>query len=394
MGHVNTKLVALCTAAACALSTAPAPAPAHAAPNDLGLVREHQRPLLSSTRLDAIPIVLLGTLMGGLLGRLLYSQFVFEGSSRVAGALGSSSVVKHTFPDPDAPPAQFRSLEHVQDNVWNLTVYSPSMDAEVENDVILPPGGLDNTSPRPTFYLIAGAGGGEGTPWWSDGGAAEFFKDKHVNVVTPRASIGNQQADWARPDPKAGALKWTTYLSKELPPLIDATFHGTGTDAIAGLSASGAAALEIAGLEDRFVAAGTYSSCPSTTGVLGQAFTSSTVRYLLGDPENMWGKPWDPAWAAHSPVLHLDKLRGKTLFLTASRGVPSDTDVEDMDSPEPLLAPNEQLDYTCSLHFLAQSRKAGLDPDWYEFEEGTHNFGVFRRALVASWATIGPALGL
>ena len=80
--------------------------------------------------------------------------------------------------------------------------------------------------------------------------------------------------------------------------------------------------------------------------------------------------------------------------MTASRGLPSKWDVPVEDSPEPLLVPDEQLAYTCTLHFLSEARRKGLSPDWYEFEEGTHNYGLFRRELVASWETLGPALGV
>ena len=412
--------VALC-AAATTLSLLVAP-PAQAVENgdDLGLVdRQHDAPALSSTIATifgagglgssladgfgqlrpgtpplAVPIILLGAMMSGMLGHLFFGRFVFEGSSRAADALGSSTVVERTFPDPGAPPAQFRKLEHLQDNVWLLTVYSPSMGREIQNELILPASGPENTAPRPTFYLLGGAGGGVETPWWKDGGASEFFVDKHINVVTPRGSVGSQQADWAEEDQKLGVYKWTTYLTKELPPLIDEHFHGTGRDAIAGLSMSGGPALHIAAMEDRYVAAGTYSSCPSTTGLVGQAFAYGTVKQFKGDPSKMWGRAWDRAWAAHSPVLNVEALEGKNLFLTASRGLPSKWDVPVEDSPEPLLVPDEQLAYTCTLHFLSEARRKGLNPDWYEFEEGTHNYGLFRRELVASWATLGPALGV
>lgn len=412
--------VALC-AAATTLSLLVAP-PAQAVENgdDLGLVdRQHDAPALSSaiatifgagglgssladgfgqlrpgTPPLAVPIILLGAMMSGALGDLLFGRYLFDGSSVAADALGSSTVVERTFPDPGAPPAQFRKLEHLQDNVWLLTVYSPSMGREIQNELILPASGPENTAPRPTYYLLGGAGGGEKTPWWKDGGASEFFADKHINVVTPRGSVGSQQADWAEEDQKLGVYKWTTYLTKELPPLIDEHFHGTGRDAIAGLSMSGGSALHIAAMEDRYVAAGTYSSCPSTTGLVGQAFAYGTVRVNKGDPANMWGRVWDRAWAEHSAVRNIDDLKGKILFLTASRGLPSKWDVEVADSPEPLLMPDEQLAYTCTLHFLSEARRKGLNPDWYEFEEGTHNYGLFRRELVASWATLGPTLGV
>ena len=341
--------VALC-AAATTLSLLVAP-PAQAVENgdDLGLVdRQHDAPALSSaiatifgagglgssladgfgqlrpgTPPLAVPIILLGAMMSGALGDLLFGRYLFGGSSVAADALGSSTVVERTFPDPGAPPAQFRNLEHLQDNVWLLTVYSPSMGREIENELILPAGGPENMAPRPTYYLLGGAGGGEKTPWWKDGGASEFFADKHINVVTPRGSVGSQQADWAEEDAKLGVYKWTTYLTKELPPLIDEHFHGTGRDAIAGLSMSGGPALHIAAMEDRYVAAGTYSSCPSTTGLVGQAFAYGTVKQFKGDPSKMWGRAWDRAWAAHSPVLNVEALKGKNLFLTASRGLPS-----------------------------------------------------------------------
>ena len=152
-------------------------------------------------------------MMSGVLGNLLFGRYLFGGSSVAAEALGSSTVVDRTFPDPDAPPAQFRKLEHLHDNMWVLTVYSPSMGREIENELILPAGGPDNTAPRPTYYLLGGAGGGEKTPWWKDGDASEFFADKHINVVTPRGSVGSQQADWADKDPSYGVYKWTTYLT-------------------------------------------------------------------------------------------------------------------------------------------------------------------------------------
>ena len=71
----------------------------------------------SSLRSDihpvALPALVISALMGGLLGYLSFERFAFRGSSR----LGSSTVdLDSTFPDLDAPPAEFVSLEHVRDN--------------------------------------------------------------------------------------------------------------------------------------------------------------------------------------------------------------------------------------------------------------------------------------
>lgn len=52
-------------------------------------------------------------------------------------------------------------------------------------------------------------------------------------------------------------------MTRELPAVIDREFHGTGRDAIGGLSSTGAAALDIAGHAPyRFKAAASYSGCP------------------------------------------------------------------------------------------------------------------------------------
>ncbi|WIM68714.1 alpha/beta hydrolase-fold protein [Corynebacterium breve] len=332
------------------------------------------------------------SLMEGPLGDLAFGTHVFGGSSGSSQALGSSTVdIADTFPDPNAPAAEFVSLVHERDNLWTLTVYSPSMQREITNDLVLPEGGPDNTTPRPTYYLLGGAGGGG---WTGAGGAPDFFKDKLINVVTPRGAVGSQQADWAHEDPEMGIYKWSTYLAKELPQLIDEMFYGNGTDGIGGMSMSGGPALHIATMDDRFKVAGTYSSCQSTTGVLGQPFASSTVRFYGGDPANMWGASSDPAWAEHSPMLNLEDMRGIKLFAAASRGVPTETDEEVKDSPMPALVVDEQFAYACSRAFVDNARDAGLDIDWYEFDEGTHNWGLFRRQLPETWKTIGPALGV
>ncbi|WJY67911.1 Putative esterase [Corynebacterium auris] len=228
----------------------------------------------------------------------------------VAVALTSFTLTAaDTFQDPDAPPAEFVSLEHVRDNLWELAVSSPSMQRNITNDLVLPEGGPDNTAPRPTFYLLGGVGGGGRA---GSGSAPDFFRGKLINVVTPSGAIGSQQADWAQEDPTVGLYKWTTYVTKKLPPLIDAPFHGTGHDAIAGMSMSGGPALHIATLDE--------------------------------------------------PVK---------------------------DSPAPLLVVDEQFAYTCTRYFVDEAREAGLDVDFYEFDEGTHNWGLFRRQLPATWVTIG-----
>lgn len=337
----------------------------------------------SSHPVAAWPAVLLAGLMGGAFGSMLFG-FDKEGSS--------SSVSSHKIaPSPDAPVGELRKVEQVSETMWKVTVYSPSMGKEIVNDVISPAGGPDNTTPRPAYYILGGAGG---TPFTQYEGIPEFFEGKNVNVVSPYGMRGSMATDWREPHPEAGEFKWVTYLSRELPPVIDEVFHGTGRDAIAGSSAHGASALLIATLSDRFVATGTYSSCPSTSGLIGKSFAQLGVRFYKGDPAKMWGGTLDPAWDANSPVSNFEGLRGKRIFVTASRGIHSEFDKGMSDSPDFLLVPDEQLAYVCSHHFMARADKRGVDYDWYELYEGTHNLGTFQRELPLTWKTVGPALGV
>ncbi|WP_342319631.1 alpha/beta hydrolase-fold protein [Corynebacterium mayonis] len=178
--------------------------------------------VFSQVPLLAVPALLLAILGRGIFGSSLYQGVGVVGSSlslNTSAAISMSSQVL------------------------------PSMGREVKNDILLP-GGTDSTEPRPTFYLMMGAdGAGGGFTWHNSSDYESFFATKHVNVVTPKGSISSMQADWYREDPKTGLNKWLTYMTKELPPLIDATFHGTSRDAIAGISMSGGPAISIAGFD-------------------------------------------------------------------------------------------------------------------------------------------------
>ena len=130
---ISRRGLALCTSLAVALGSGAVAPPAATAQDtaqetklaELGIARTPDTTSLSSrlegARLDAIPIILIGALMSGIIGRLAYSRFVFDSSSKAATALRSSMNVDKTFPAAGAAPAEFRSLTHVEDNLWSLS---------------------------------------------------------------------------------------------------------------------------------------------------------------------------------------------------------------------------------------------------------------------------------
>ena len=342
--------------------------------------------LFSAIPILAVPALFLATLGGGVFGSSMY-----EGASSNGSSLSN---VSETFPDPDARPAALKSVTHIENDVYEVVVYSHAMGREVKNEVILP-GGPDNDIPRPTFYLLMGAdGAANGWSWRNSSDYQEFFQDKLVNVVTPIGSVSSMQADWYREDEATGRNKWLTYFTKELPPLMDEYFHGNGRDAIAGISMSGGPALHIASLEpERFRAAASYSGCPATSGVLGDTYVRQALKLNGADATKMWGLSSNPAWEAHSPVLHLDALEDTKLFVSAAQGVPGE--IDDTKTSSERIGPPvaiEAASYACSDYFVDQAQRAGLDVEWYPQVEGTHSWGLFEKSMRKSWGVIGPAL--
>jgi S-formylglutathione hydrolase FrmB len=110
-------------------------------------------------------------------------------------------------PAPDGRAA-VTSLKHVDSNLWHMTVYSPSMDADIPFQLIRPSG--DRVG-APTLYLLNGAGGGEdGSRWLKQTDALEFFADKRINVLIPAKGLGSFYTDWIAHDPQVGHPMWTT----------------------------------------------------------------------------------------------------------------------------------------------------------------------------------------
>lgn len=356
----------------------------------------------ASSLSSGVPLPAGSTLALTEIGQGLAGSALYGSSSQVPGSSLSSrgGNAAATFPDANAPAGELLEIRHIENNVYEFDVYSPSMDRVVTNDILLPVTDgdpLENATPRPTFYLLLGADGASGGwSWYNSSQYQQFFADKQVNVVTPKGSVSSMQADWYENDPVTGNNKWSTYLTKELPPVVDAVFAGTGRDAIGGISMSGGPAINIASLApERFAAAASYSGCPATTGLVGGGYTSSAVWMNGGDPTRMWGWPGDAAWDAHSPVLNLDRLQSTALFVSAAQGLPGAVDNAPFSARLGVPSIMEGVSYACSANFAQRADEAGLDVEFYPRADGTHTWGIFEDAMRTSWhTTIGPALGV
>ncbi|MFG2189604.1 alpha/beta hydrolase [Nocardia iowensis] len=270
-------------------------------------------------------------------------------------------------------------------SVSRMDVYSPSMDRVITNRVIRATGG-----PAPTLYLLTGIGGGQdGISWWDDTDVREFFADKHVNVVMPVGGAYSMYTDWIADDPAVGRNRWQTYLTRELPGVLDAELNSTGRNAIAGVSMSAASAVDLAiQAPDVYSAVAAYSGCPWTSDPLGVAMVNAQVGRGGGNTMNMWGAPGDAIWRAHDAFANAGALAGKTIYLSAATGTPGAIDEGGLPFP-----PIEAIASSCTAAFAGRLAQLGLPATHINRPEGAHTWGQFETDLHDSWPHLARALG-
>ncbi|KAA0024949.1 alpha/beta hydrolase [Antrihabitans cavernicola] len=266
-----------------------------------------------------------------------------------------------------------------------IGVYSPAMNKVIKNRVLHAAGG-----PAPTLYLLTGLGGGEDNiSWWDDTDVRAFFAGKHVNVVMPVGGRSSMYTDWNADDPVLGRNKWQTYLTRELPGLIDGHLGATGANAIAGVSMAAGPALDLAiQAPDVYRAVGSYSGCAKTSDIPGATAVSTIVGLGGGNPINMWGVPSSPQWVAHDPYVNAQRLAGKAIYISAATGIPGSIDKNGFPNP-----PVEALSAVCTGLFASRLAQFGIPAKYVLHPRGAHTWGLWEDDLRQSWPVIAGAIG-
>ncbi|MGL4306816.1 MAG: alpha/beta hydrolase [Mycobacteriaceae bacterium] len=297
-----------------------------------------------------------------------------------------------------SPLASIERIERSSAQLIKLFIRSPAMGRTVPVQVITP---MMSSGVRPTLYLLDGADSSEiSSTWVTNTDVESFFTDKNVTVVLPVGGRGSYYTDWQKDDPVLGRQKWETFLTQELPPIIDAKFNGNGVNAIAGLSMGAHAALILTARNPLlYKAVGFYSGCASTSDPVAQASVQGTVISKEGDPNNMWGQVNDPDWIAHDPMIQAGNLRGKALYISAATGLPGEYDTEEIMSaagsyPEVLAAASalEGATHYCTRLLEDRLHQMGVSAEFRYRPTGTHAWPYWQEALHDSWSVIGPAL--
>lgn len=285
-----------------------------------------------------------------------------------------------------------------------LHVHSAAMKMSVTVNVQRP---ADASKPRPTLYLLNGAGGGEDTATWKkQTDALAYLGDKNVNVIQPVGGKWSYYTDWRSPDPVLGVNKWKTFFTEELPPLVDAALGTNKVNAIAGLSTSGTSVLQLPiAKPGLYKSVAAYSGCAQIADPLGYRFVNLAVEtWGGGHTKNMYGPENDPMWAENDPYLHADKLRGLNLYVSNGTGIPGMYDTLDGKYAQPgssgltsqlVIGGVIEAGVDYCAHNL-QAKLAGLGiPATFDFQPvGTHSWGYWQDALRASWPVLAKGLGL
>jgi diacylglycerol O-acyltransferase/trehalose O-mycolyltransferase len=300
-----------------------------------------------------------------------------------------------------APPqgANITGVEHVNDRWDKVSVYSPSMDKVIVNDVFKAP-----KSGAPVFYLLPGIDGGDNLDpggnfapgaksWFGMTDIQGFFANKNVNVVSPLGGQFSWYTDWVTD----GSRQYQTYMTRELPPLIRAEYKTNGKNAVGGLSSTGGTALDYAiQVPGLYKAVGSYSGFLTTSDPQSAQQISLTLSGGGASADNMWGPQGGPLWVAHDPTVNAAKLKGVAVYVAASGG-----GVGAVDRLPEGFGPNitggfiEGIVANSNRTFADAAAAAGVPVTYVVRPEGSHTWGLFESEMQESWnTTIGPALGV
>jgi diacylglycerol O-acyltransferase/trehalose O-mycolyltransferase len=286
------------------------------------------------------------------------------------------------------------------ERVTDIVVHSDAMNRDVPLTVIKP---ADESKPRGVLYLLNGAGGGEDRAnWLEKTDIVEFTRNKNLYVVIPNAGQYSYYTDWEKPDPVLGVHKWSTFLGKELPQVVDATYNTSGRNAIGGISSSATSVLNLA-IEhpDLYQAVGSYSGCATTSDPFGQ----ENIRLVVeirgnGDATNMWGPYNGPGWRNHDPVVNANKLRGKQLYISNAGGLPGQYDtpryVKDLDTLADQIVVGGVIEggtLVCTVQLLNRLGQLNIPATVDLPPTGTHSWKYWQDQLHRSWPFYERAIG-
>ncbi|MFE3754121.1 alpha/beta hydrolase [Nocardia tengchongensis] len=277
---------------------------------------------------------------------------------------------------------------------------SPSIGAQVQVQLLLPRDW--DSRPAAKFPLLLLLDGTRATDqesgWTKNAGAEAFYADKNVVVALPVGGVASYYTDWKQP---AGGKtsRWETFLTKELPPLLQHDWRTTDARGVAGLSMGGAAAMMLAARTKGFARyAASFSGLLATTTLgMPQAIQLAMRQAGEDDTDHMWGPPGDAEWSAHDPYELAERLKGVSLYISSGSGFGG---ARDASSSIPGVSTDwsgaalEVLARFSSQQFATKLNKLSIPASVNYRPAGTHSWPYWDFEMRQSWPQAAAALGV
>ena len=242
----------------------------------------------------------------------------------------------------------------------------------------------------PVLYLLDGVDSPEGHSGWrsmADVDARPIASD-NVHVVAPTGAYASYWTDWQSDDPLLGKYKWETFLTEELPGIVETELSTNGKNAVGGISMGGQAAMHLAATHDMYDAVMSFSGNYSTMDPLGYQTARMTVETRGADVNNMWGPQGSDEWRRNDTISHVNTLAGKGVFFSAGNGVLAPEDLAVYGTDVQALAVGVVLERGVlegTTAFEQELNKADVEHKVVYTPTGAHNWVNFMKNFDAGW---------
>ena len=270
----------------------------------------------------------------------------------------------------------------VDSQTLDITIASPSTEQSTRKVRLLLPSGWSKTATRtwPVLFVLHG-GFDDYRSWTKNTGIEQLAASRQAIIVMPDTSWCSAYTDWWNYG-KGGRPKWETFLTTEIPQILERGYRASTTRAIAGNSMGGLGAMKIAANHNTmFRGAASFSGdvdplhqYPGGTGV------STPGLACFADWKRVWGDPAIPAqraiWERNNPWNQAHKLAGLSLFLS-SGGTKDMVEAQTHKETVGLASKLASLGIPVTTHFY----------------DGGHNWTAWNAELTRAWPQLMASIG-
>ncbi len=128
--------------------------------------------------------------------------------------------------------------------IW---VHSPAMNEDIQVQIYVGRDwNIDPGKSYPQLLMLDGLRARDDANGWTlETDVEDFFADKNVNMILPVGGESSFYTDWDKPD-NGKNYQWETFLTQELPPILENDWRSTADRGVVGLSMGGTAAMMLA----------------------------------------------------------------------------------------------------------------------------------------------------